>query len=163
MVPGVPTNSSANTNTSLPLTAALFLFRSFSATPTPQRPPLGPSTCVDSVVVDLRTTVTINHFHQYYDGPIDTFTPSYVALADGSLVNPPLLDDLKATCVKLAVLSALFMFFLINALTATRYLYRRLVKNKTLFYLLLTSQTFGVIAMIAMLIPFFNTAANCLV
>lgn len=162
MAPGVPSFSPANTTTAVPLAAAL-LFRSLPMTPISQLLPSEPSSCVDSVVIELRTSVTINHFHQYYDVPIDTFTPNYVALADGSLVNPPLLDDIKAASVKLAVLSCLFTFFLINTLTATRYLYQRIVKNKTLFYLLLTSQTFGVIAMISMAVPFFSPTADCLV
>ncbi|TCD66368.1 hypothetical protein EIP91_001417 [Steccherinum ochraceum] len=119
------------------------------------------SECTDSVVIELTTTVTINHFRRYYDGPIDTFTPEYVALSDGSLVNPPLLDDIKAASLKFAVLAGLFVFFVLNTFTATRYLYRGQVKNKMLFYLLLFSQTFGVAAMVTMIVPFLSPSANC--
>lgn len=117
--------------------------------------------CVDSVVIELSTTVTIDHFRKFYDGPIDSFTPSFVALADGSLVNPPLLDDMKASALKLAVTSSLFIFFLNNTLTATFYLYRGSVKNKTLFYLLLSSQVLGLVGVNFLLVPFFYALADC--
>ncbi|KAH8100620.1 hypothetical protein BXZ70DRAFT_938071 [Cristinia sonorae] len=121
-----------------------------------------PSKCTDSLVIEISTTVTVSHFRRYYgDIPIDTFTPRYVALEDGSLANPPLLDDIKAASIKLAILSALFTFFLFNTFTAARYIYRGPVKNKTLFYLLLCSQSIGLAAIITMMFPFFETAADC--
>lgn len=150
-------------NGSFSVDTAFSTFPASSPTPTIENLLAPRAGCTDSVVIEISTTVTIDHFRRYYDGPIDSFSPSYVALGDGSLVNPPLLDDIKAASVKLAVLSGLFIFFLINTFTATRYLYRGLVKNKILFYLLLFSQTFGLVAMTSMIVPFFDPSANCIV
>ncbi len=113
------------------------------------------------VVLDLHTTIVIPNYSLFYSTPIASFLPDYRALADGSLVAPPLISDIESANVHLALMSALAMFFIITTLTSIRYLRRGKFKKKILFYILFASQLLGLVSIVALIIPFFNSFVSC--
>ncbi|PSR85857.1 hypothetical protein PHLCEN_2v5333 [Hermanssonia centrifuga] len=113
------------------------------------------------VVLDLHTTIVIPNYSLFYSTPIASFLPDYRALADGSLVAPPLISDIESANVHLALMSALAMFFIITTLTSIRYIRRGKFKKKILFYILFASQLLGLVSIVALIIPFFNSFVSC--
>jgi hypothetical protein len=133
-----------------------------TAAPTPP-----PSACcspsADQVVVHLSTTFTISDYHRYYDSPIQSFTPTYDTLPDGSLVTPPYLHSLKNTYSNLIFLSVLTAVFFRNILVSGDYIWRGKVKKKSLFYLLFASQLLGPVDLLPSLISYTHDSVNCTV
>lgn len=115
----------------------------------------------NAVVVDLHTDIVIPNYDMYYSVPIRSFRPSYVALADGSLVASPLIEDVRSANVYLTVVSALGAFFLMNSFTAAQFIRRGKIKKKGLLYVLFVAQVLGVVAMLARMEPFYDQYASC--
>ena len=140
-----------------------------SSTPTTTSPTFtatctsSPSSCStpNIVVIELATTLRIPDFARFYDTPIESFRPSYNALADGSLVSPPLISDIRNANGWLLVYGATGAFFLLNSIFSLRYIREGHVKKKALFYLLFFSQLLGLMTVTPMIVPFFTQSANC--
>ena len=135
--------------------------------PSPPLPPAitpraQPSPLSGPVLVQLTTVLTISDFSAFYPGSSpDSFQPIYYALADGSLVAPPLRDDLTLNNVFLLITGCLLSIFLRNICKAAIYLWRGRVKKKSLLYTLFLSQLLGPIAVIPIIVPQFSSSANC--
>lgn len=146
-----PTNSSVVPPTQVPrLQAIQPLAASTPSTSTP-----------DAVLLDLHTTIVIPDYYLYYHAPISSFHPTYHALADGSLVATPFIADMRSANIHLACISAITMFFLVTTLTTAQYIRRGKIKKKGLFWFLLFSQLLGMIAMLSMIVPFFDQFVGC--
>lgn len=121
-----------------------------------------PAPSPTQVLVEISTSVLIQNYYSYYDGPIELFKPHYHALADGSLVSFPLTSDIRIAQVIAIVCGALCAFFIINIFTVLRYIRWGKVKNKLLFYILLASQVAGPFGIIPNYVGFFYQSADCL-
>ncbi|KAK0465429.1 uncharacterized protein EV420DRAFT_1514318 [Desarmillaria tabescens] len=121
------------------------------------------STCCtpNEVVIALTTTLAIPDYTRYYDVPIAQFTPSYRVLDDGSLVAPPLMDDLRFDAARTLVAGMLTTLFTRNLFVSGDYIRRAKVKSKILFYTLFASQLFGAFALIPIIIPEFDLTFDC--
>lgn len=119
------------------------------------------SATADEVIVHLSTTITIPDYHRYYDSPIESFTPTYETLPDGSLVTQPYLHNLKNTYSSLIFLSVLTAVFFRNILVSGDYIRRGKVKKKSLFYLLFASQLLGPVVLLPFLISYTHDSVNC--
>lgn len=114
--------------------------------------------------VQLSTTLTISDFNRYYpEEPSQSFTPTYHALPDGSLVTPPYLSDLQNAYTNIIFLSVLVVVFFRNILVSGDYIRRGKIKKKGLFYLLFTSQLLGPVVLLPQLIAYFHPAVDCTV
>jgi hypothetical protein len=119
-------------------------------------------TTPSQVIIDISTSILIQDYYKYYyNQPIESFTPAYYALPDGSLVAPPLMHDLNDVHILLIWTGALCAFFIMNIITVIRYIHRAKVKDKTLFYILLASQIAGPIAFIPFIVSIFDQSSNC--
>ncbi|OJT11052.1 hypothetical protein TRAPUB_12423 [Trametes pubescens] len=123
-------------------------------TPSPSGPP-------NVLQVVIHTTVTIRDFDHYYTVPISNFTPSYVALSDGSLVSPVFMPNLIISEFWLVMGGALAMFFFINTYKSFTYCRVVKVKNKSLFYMLLASQAIGLFASLFFIVADFDSDLDC--
>lgn len=139
------------------------------ARPSPRSPPAitpraEPSPQPSTVVVQLTTLLTISDFPAFYPASSpDSFQPIYLALADGSLVAPPLRDDLTVNNIFLLIAGCLLSIFLRNVCKAAIYIWRGRVKKKALLYTLFLSQLLGPIAVIPIIVAPFSWSANCAV
>lgn len=123
-----------------------------------------PSPTVTQVVVDLTTQVIIPDFSRFYASTSpDSFQPIYHTFGDGSLVAPPLLDDLRINNIFLIITGCLLAIFLRNVFMSANYLWRGKVKKKGLFYFLFLSQLLGPIAIIPIIVAQFDRSADCAV
>lgn len=109
----------------------------------------------------IHTTVTIRDFNHYYTVPISNFTPSYVALSDGSLVSPVFMPNLIISEFWLVMGGALCMFFFINTYKSFTYCRVVKVKNKSLFYMLLASQAIGLFSSLFFIVADFDSDLDC--
>ncbi|KAG9314490.1 Sin-like protein conserved region-domain-containing protein [Chiua virens] len=143
---------------------------SFVPTPHPSHlpthsPPITPRaqpSMSNPVIVNLSTLISISDFPRFYPGSSpDSFQPMYYTLADGSLLAPPLLDDLRINNIFLIITGSLLIIFLRNVFTAAIYLWRGNVKKKALLHVLFFSQLLGPIAIIPIIVAQFNRSANC--
>jgi len=151
---------------SIPVTSSYTLAGPTTASqPVDHTVPLPTSTATSSpYVLPLSTNVAILNFPP--SAPASSYTPSYIALPDGSLLTPLYTQDLAISNGRLFGCSALLTLFIINVWIATTFLRRAQlssIKDKTLFYLLLASQLMGPIAFASLLAPFFSEAVNCTV
>jgi hypothetical protein len=105
-----------------------------------------PSCCEpNELVIELSTTILVEDFARYYPGAdILTFTPTYLALPDGSLSTVPFMDDLARSYLSLMVTAILVTLFLRNIIVSFDYICRANMKRRMLFYLLLCSQILSV-------------------
>lgn len=134
---------------------------SFHTTPA-ITPRAQPSPTDTQVVIDLTTLITIPNFSRFYPSTSpDSFQPIYYTFADGSLVAPPLLDDLKITNIFLIITGSLLAIFLRNVFMSAIYVWRGKVKKKGLLYILFLSQLLGPIAIIPIIVAQFDSSANC--
>lgn len=122
-----------------------------------------PPTCCspNQVIIELSTTLVIKDYQRFYSTDINSFSPTYFATDDGSLITPALTDDLWNTNLDLLLTAALAMLFLRNIAVAIDYLRRGKMKNKTLFYLLLTSQALAPASFVPSLVSFLNQYISC--
>ncbi|KAH9857891.1 hypothetical protein C2E23DRAFT_719367 [Lenzites betulinus] len=120
-----------------------------------------PSGSPNVLQVVIHTTVTIRDFSNYYKVPISDFQPTYVALPDGSLVSSVFLPNLTISKSWLVMGGALCMFFLTTTYKSFLYLRTVKVKNKSLFYMLFTSQAIGLFASFFFVVADFVAAINC--
>ncbi|KAF5355980.1 hypothetical protein D9756_003893 [Leucocoprinus leucothites] len=121
-----------------------------------------PTCCTPTqVIIDLSTTVVIQDFHRYYSSDINSFSPTYFATADGSLITPALTDDLWNANLDLLFTAALAMLFLRNVAVVIDYLRRGRNRNKTILYLLFISQALAPASFVPSLLCFFNQYINC--
>lgn len=120
-----------------------------------------PSPTPTQVVFYLSTSLTIPDYHRYYNAPIESFTPTYHALPDGSLLTPPYVYDLKGAYSNLIFLTALTVVFFRNIFVSGDYIRRGKVKKKGLFYLLFASQILGPVVLLPPLIAYFHDSINC--
>ena len=124
-----------------------------------------PTTTASAYILPFSTSIPILIFPPTITastGP--SYTPTYHALPDGSLLTPLYTEDLVESNARLFGGSALLTIFILNVWIATTFLHRaRLssIKDKTLFYLLLASQVMGPVAFASLLVPFFFSSANC--
>jgi hypothetical protein len=98
----------------------------------------------NDVAIELSTAILVTDYTRFYDTPISTFQPVYLALPDGSLTTVPFMDDLARSYLSLLVTAMLATLFLRNIIVCFDYLRRVNLKRKTLFYLLLCSQLLSV-------------------
>ncbi|KIJ68299.1 hypothetical protein HYDPIDRAFT_36792 [Hydnomerulius pinastri MD-312] len=121
-----------------------------------------PTSQASEVVIDLNTMVTIPDFPRFYPGtPAESFQPIYYALSDGSLVAPPLVNDLRVNDIMLIITGFLLTIFLRNIWTATTYIWRGKVKKKGLLYTVFVSQLLGLVGFIPTIVAQFNRSAHC--
>lgn len=113
------------------------------------------------VVIRLQADVSISHYRDYYDGPVESFQPKYYALDDGTLLSDRYVRGQRLARVWLCIAGALCIFFLRNTWLALSYIRRSRVKDKTLFYLLLLSQVLGLLAAITTTVGDLDMSANC--
>lgn len=115
----------------------------------------------NAVLIAIQTTVTIPDYSRIYATPIDSFQPSYHALADGSLVTPVLIHDYMRTEAWLVVNGVFIMFFSMNVLLSANFIQRVKIKKKKLFYLLLASQVLGLVGTVPETIAHFHNSSVC--
>ncbi|KAI0051757.1 hypothetical protein FA95DRAFT_202520 [Auriscalpium vulgare] len=115
----------------------------------------------DIVVIELRTSLTIFNYHAFYDTPIHDFRPTFVALPDGSLLAPPMNEDLQLARASLLMIGAYLLLASRNIIVSFGYIHRVKVKRKEIFYILFASQAIAPTPWISLLYAFFNTAVNC--
>lgn len=120
-----------------------------------------PSCAPDQLVIQLTTTLLIPTYSRFYDAPIASFTPTYLSLADGSLVTPPFIEDLVNSNVSLFVMGILTMLFARNIFVSGDYLRRANIKRKSLFKVLFVSQLLAVPALVPIIVSQFNQFLNC--
>ncbi|KAJ7597174.1 hypothetical protein C8J56DRAFT_919412 [Mycena floridula] len=121
-----------------------------------------PSTCMNQVVVQLSTSVLIPDYHRFYDTPVNDFQgPTYIPLADGSLITSVLVSDLRSAKLTLLVTGVLTMLFARNIFVSGDYLRRAKLKKKTLFRVLFVSQLLAVVAFIPDIMSEFNAFVDC--
>lgn len=113
------------------------------------------------LIIRLSTTLTVSDYHRFYDTPTHSFTPTYDALPDGSLLTQPYIADQRYAYSDLIFLSIMTIVFCRNILVAGDYIYRGKVKKKGLFYLLFASQLLAPVALIPLLVVFFHNSLNC--
>jgi len=114
------------------------------------------------VVINVNTLVTIPDFARFYHTTPDaSFQPVYYALSDGSLVAPPLLDDLSATYISLIIIGCLLTVFARNIFASAAFIWSGKVRKKGLLYTLLASQLFAPAALIPLLVAQFQRAVSC--
>ncbi|KAJ7431821.1 hypothetical protein B0H11DRAFT_1761405 [Mycena galericulata] len=126
-------------------------------------PRITPSpTCCEpnEVVIEIATTLLIQDYARYYDTPISTFQPVYLALSDGSLITSPFMDDLASSYLSLLVTTMLATIFLRNIIVAVDYICRAKMKRKILFYLLLCSQLLAM-GLVPLLASYFSVRLDC--
>ncbi|KAF9499792.1 hypothetical protein BDN71DRAFT_64144 [Pleurotus eryngii] len=123
-----------------------------------------PTPCTtNEVVIHLSTTVVIPDFNRYFaPTPIASFQPSYLALADGSLVANPFFKDLHDSNISLLVTGMLAMLFLRNIFVSGDYIRRGGVKRKTLFYWLFISQLLAPICFIPEITGYLDKSVDCM-
>lgn len=119
--------------------------------------------CANKVVINLSTALVIPDYSLYYNGPAESFQPTYYALDDGSLITPPFIEDLAGANVSLLVTGMLTMLFVRNIIVSGDYLRRGKVKNKTLFYVLFLSQILAPVSLVPLIMSYFNQFLNCTV
>ncbi|KAF9229453.1 hypothetical protein BS17DRAFT_743530 [Gyrodon lividus] len=123
-----------------------------------------PTFQASDVVVDLSTLITIPNFSRFYpETSTGSFQPIYYTLGDGSLVAPPLIDDLRVNDIVLIITACLLIIFLRNIWEAATYLWRGKVKKKGLLYAVFVSQLFGPVAFIPTIAAQFDKSASCAV
>jgi hypothetical protein len=126
-----------------------------------------PSPCcsysANEVTFRLATTLTIPDYHRYYDSPIESFTPTYYALPDGSLITPAYVSDLRGAYSNIIFLCSLIVIFFRNILVSGGYIWRGKVKKKGLFYLLFASQILGPVALLPLIIAYLHDSIDCTV
>ncbi|CCM00912.1 uncharacterized protein FIBRA_02958 [Fibroporia radiculosa] len=120
-----------------------------------------PSPDGDSALVSLDAHLTLPQYTHYHSVPLQSFQPVYYALNDGSLLTPFYLDHIHIPKLWLFAAGALSVFFLRNTVVALSFIRRSRVKDKTLFYLLLISQLFGLLGSLALVIADFNQSVSC--
>ncbi|KAF8912805.1 hypothetical protein CPB84DRAFT_464036 [Gymnopilus junonius] len=122
-----------------------------------------PTSCPpNTLVVQLTTTLVISNFNLFYaPTSIQSFYPTYTALADGSLVTTPFNQDQVDANLSLFVMGALAMVFARNILVSGDYIRRGKVKKKTLFHVLFLSQMLAPIAFIPMVLSYYTQRLNC--
>lgn len=121
-----------------------------------------PACCsTNQVLVELSTTLIIRDYRRFYSTDIHSFRPTYLALDDGSLITPALMNDLWSSNLDLLFVAALATLFLRNIVVAVDYLRRGKMKNKTLYYLLLASQALAPASFVPLLVSTFNQNINC--
>ncbi|KAG1755138.1 uncharacterized protein EDB91DRAFT_1342835 [Suillus paluster] len=130
--------------------------------PSSSYPTPAPSTVQPQVLVlQLNTYVIIPDFPRFYTTPAESFQPAYYAFSDGSLVAPPLYDDLCATYLSLIIMASLFTVFARNVSLSAAFLWTAKVRKKSLLYTLFFTQLLGPPALLPLLIAQFHTAINC--
>ncbi|KAF7784438.1 hypothetical protein Agabi119p4_603 [Agaricus bisporus var. burnettii] len=121
-----------------------------------------PACCsTNQVLVELSTSLIIKDYRRFYSTDIHSFRPTYLALDDGSLITPALINDLWNSNLDLLFVAALATLFLRNIVAAVDYLRRGKMKNKTLYYLLLASQALAPASFVPLLVSTFNQNINC--
>ncbi|KAJ7783561.1 hypothetical protein DFH07DRAFT_995789 [Mycena maculata] len=114
----------------------------------------------NEVVIEISTTLLIQDYSGYYDTPISTFQPAYLALPDGSLTTIPFIDDLAKSYLSLLVTAMLMTIFLRNIIVSLDYIRRATMKRKMLFYLLLCSQLLAM-GLVPLLASYFSMDLDC--
>lgn len=122
-----------------------------------------PTSCPpNTLVVQLSTTVVIPNFDLIYaPTPIQSFYPTYTALADGSLLTTPYNQDLADANLSLFVMGILAMIFARNIFVSGDYIRRGKVKKKTLFHVLFISQMLAPIAFVPIVLSYYTQHINC--
>jgi hypothetical protein len=146
-----------------PLTSIMFHSPSLTVPVVTTSPTPCCSVATNEVIFRLSTIVTIPDYHRFYSSPIDSFSPTYYALPDGSLFTPPYTHDLMGAYKNLIFLSVLTIVFFRNILVSGDYIRRGKVKKKGLFYLLFASQILGPVALLPLLIAYFHDSIDCTV
>lgn len=113
------------------------------------------------VIIDLNTSVIIPDFTRFYHTNPASFEPVYYALADGSLVAPPFLSDLRHTNISLVILTFLLTVFARNIWVSATFLWGRTVRKKSLLYTVFVSQLLAPLALIPLLVAHFQRLINC--
>lgn len=122
-----------------------------------------PTSCPpNTLVVQLSTTLVISNFDLFYaPTAIQSFYPTYTALADGSLVTTPFNQDQIDANLSLFVTGALAVVFARNIFVSGDYIRRGKVKKKTLFHVLFLSQMLAPIAFIPIVLSYYTQRLNC--
>ncbi|KAG0709010.1 hypothetical protein DFH29DRAFT_1036413 [Suillus ampliporus] len=114
------------------------------------------------VVLELNTLVTISDFPRFYHtAPVASFQPSYHTIGDGSLIAPPLYDDLCATYLSLIMVAALLSVFARNISVSAAFIWSDKVRKKSLLYTVFFSQLLGPPALLPLLIAQFHPNIDC--
>uniref|UniRef100_A0A8H8CQM9 Uncharacterized protein n=1 Tax=Psilocybe cubensis TaxID=181762 RepID=A0A8H8CQM9_PSICU len=129
----------------------------------PRITPTPTSTCPpNALVVQLSTTLLIPDYSRFFAPTnIETFSPSYTALADGSLLTPPFNRDITDSNLSLLVTGALAIIFARNIIVSGDYVRRGKVKKRFLFYVLFLSQILSPIAFIPVILSYFSQSLHC--
>ncbi|TDL28409.1 hypothetical protein BD410DRAFT_824164 [Rickenella mellea] len=117
--------------------------------------------CPTPVVISLTTHISIPDFPRFYSVPVQSFSPTYFARPDGSLMAPPMIQDMRRTNAAMLVLGALLMLSARNILVSTDYIRRGRVKYKMLFYVLLLSQLFPPVSFCTFIFSYFVRHISC--
>lgn len=125
------------------------------------QPPATPTSACNRVVIRITADVLVPNYHMFYDGPINSFQPTYQALADGSLIAPPFSRDLYQGDCMLLFIGPLLLLFLRNCFLSADYIRRRRVRFQSLFYALLASQLLGLAAFAIDTSSFLMGQFNC--
>lgn len=127
-------------------------------TPTPTSTDCPPNT----LVVKLSTTLIIPDYSRFFaPTDIQTFLPTYTALADGSLLTPPFNRDIADSNLSLLVTGALAIVFARNIIVSGDYVRRGKVKKRFLFYVLFLSQILSPIAFVPVILSYFSQTLHC--
>ncbi|KDR85136.1 hypothetical protein GALMADRAFT_233779 [Galerina marginata CBS 339.88] len=150
-----PTRSSASTVATPTDVHFNILQPRITPSPTSSCPP-------NTLIVQLSTTLVIPDFNLFYaPSAIDSFFPTYTALADGSLITPPFNQDQLDANLSLLVTGALAMVFARNIVVSGDYIRRGKVKKKTLFHVLFLSQILAPVAFIPIIMSYFSQRMHC--
>jgi hypothetical protein len=109
----------------------------------------------------LSTTLVIPDYYHFYSTPLESFQPRYFALADGSLITPPFIDDLRSANLSLLVYGICAMLFARNIVVSGDYVRRVKLKKNGLFWLLFLSQLVAPLSFVPGILPYFNQFMTC--
>ena len=118
-------------------------------------------TTPNKVIINLSTQLSIPDYTFFYHQPIESFTPSFTALPDGSLLAEPFLTDIRVSNMDLLMIGIMLTLFVRNVIVSADYIRRGRVRYKALFYVLLITQLLGLLCFLAKLVPFFIHSTNC--
>ncbi|TFK57312.1 hypothetical protein OE88DRAFT_1730691 [Heliocybe sulcata] len=112
------------------------------------------------MVAGLSATSTISPADLYLATSISSYSTTYSALPDGSLVTNGFLDDMARANGLLFAMGAFLAFFTRNIVASIGYVRRGRVKHKYLFHALLLSQILGPVGLLPMIVSYFH-ALDC--
>ncbi|KAG1826093.1 uncharacterized protein BJ212DRAFT_1318021 [Suillus subaureus] len=85
----------------------------------------------------------------------------YHLLGDGSVVAPPLFNDLSTTYLALIIMASIFTIFARNIILSAAFLWSGRVRKKSLLYTLFLSQLLAPVSILPLLIAQFNPNFDC--